>query len=699
MGVFRSALAIAIALWATVFAATASAVPGIHLDSLPPYGQAGFVQGTVSGVDFSQYAVAIDIKIDGGGWWAKPSNDRRTVSIQSDGSFSADIGTDGLDAQAAIYTAALVPKVAFLPQSMSLDKYPAAMSSVAVDSRQRYNRVIQFAGQSWGVKDGPMPVGPGPNYFANDAQNVWVDGNGLHLTVQQRNGQWRCSEVVLLDSKGYGTYSFQTNTRNDLLDANAVFGGFTWDEYGDEGRIGNWPYREIDFEDSRWADPLSSLNTQGVVQKFDTPGNRHRYALPDLSANPDLTRILTWEPDQIRFTALHGHYPADNFPPASVIDDWTYLHDPAASHIVPAQGRENFRFNLYLYQQPPAQGQTVEVVVNDFSFIMVPGALRWTASHDGAWTDADWAGPPPAIPGSANGVVIDSPHAVGVSGAQQARWIAVSQGGTLALSATSSLAVSRTVTLSEGGTLSLASGAGLNAAELILTGGRISGSGTLTSSVTVSSGTIEVPASTTLLLDGKLSSYGLLCKSGSGTLELRGGNYQSNSNIAVLEGKLKYNFDGADSSNVLSDSVITILADATVELGGNLSGMGNAVMGANILNNSFSGVLVSGKNQQCQSIVGSGNTTLLPGSELSTHVLWQDSLTFSGGSKLTLMPSEGNSLFGPSVMLYTTATSGGLSTSESASVPEPSSLFLLFAAMGIAGIVLIRGRARTIGLT
>jgi hypothetical protein len=681
---FRLALLIVFLLPANFFIATASAVPDIQITSLPTYGQAGYVGGTVSGVDFSQYAVAIYLKVDGGGWWPKPNAVRRTVPIQSNGTFSADIGTAGLDPYASIYTAALVPKNAILPTNYPSETFPSGMSSVAVDSRQRYDRVIDFAGKKWGVKHAPLPVGPGGNYFANDAQNVWTDGNGLHLTIKNRDGQWRSSEVVLLEPDGYGTYSFQTNTRNDIMDANAVFGAYTWDEFGDEGRIAGAPYREIDFEDSRWGNAADPLNTQAVIQPWGVTGNRHRYSLPNLSTNADLTRFFTWEPDKIRFVGSQGHNTPGNVPPASVFDDWTYTHDPANNHLVPAEGREEFRFNLWLMQNTPATGQNVEVVVNDFSFTMAPGVLR--CNNSGNWTSAIWDGTPPASPGSANGVVIDSPHVVSVSGPQQARWIAVGKGGQISLSAAGSLAVSSTVTIGEGGTLSVVPGASLSTAGLILTGGnftntasslprfsdgRLLGSGTINSPVTVSSGLIEVPGSSSLILNGLLSNYGLLRKTGPGSLELRGGNYQSNNNIAVIEGTLKYNFDEADSSNVLNDSVITVLEGATVELGGSRSGVGNAVAGAQILNNSAVGVLVSGTNQRLQNILGTGNTTVLAGADLTAGSISQNSLTIGGSLR---------------------AFNNGSSAQP---VPEPASLSLLLATGILASLYRIwKGRGQ-----
>jgi hypothetical protein len=148
-----------------------------------------------------------------------------------------------------------------------------------------------------------------------------------------------------------------------------TFGFFTWDPYGD-GAATN-PSRELDIEDGRWGDPEDPTNAQFVVQPFGTPGNRVRYALPDLSNDPRLTRTLRWMPGRAEFTALEGHHPATGFPASVLIHQLLYLEDPGASHLVPDPGVAAFRFNLWLNDavpHAPARGQEVEVVVTDFGF-------------------------------------------------------------------------------------------------------------------------------------------------------------------------------------------------------------------------------------------------------------------------------------------------------------------------------------------
>ena len=89
--------------------------------------------------------------------------------------------------------------------------------------------------------------------------------------------------------------------------------------------------------------------------------------------NPALTRIFTWKPRSIVFTALTGHQ-SENYPPGLLIDRWAYFHNPASGHYVPAPGRETVRLNLWLNNSPPvpATNEPIEVVITDFSFTPAP---------------------------------------------------------------------------------------------------------------------------------------------------------------------------------------------------------------------------------------------------------------------------------------------------------------------------------------
>ena len=347
----------------------------IEITGVPAFGSAGNITGTVTGFDPSTHRVAAYLYIEGAGWWTKPSFGMPTVPINPDGTFNAFIGVSGLDPLASHYSVSVVPNGTTPPQASGASTLDLGVSSLASTYEQRYGTNLSFAGRNWGVKQSPQPVGPGGNRFSASPNDVWVDQDGLHLTINQHGGAWNSTEVVLPENLGYGTYMFQTNSRQDILDANAVFGAFTFDIFGDDSDKPDWPFREIDFEDSRWGNPSLTTNSQAVVQPFFLPGALERITLPDLSTNAELTRFFTWTPGQVEFYTLLGHYLPDNFPQSAIIDH-TIISDDIGNGIkVPEPGRENFRFNLWLFDSSaPVNGQSVEVVINDFQFTpLLPG--------------------------------------------------------------------------------------------------------------------------------------------------------------------------------------------------------------------------------------------------------------------------------------------------------------------------------------
>ena len=210
-------------------------------------------------------------------------------------------------------------------------------------------RTLEFSGYEWIVKtsDGEQ-VGPGPNYFSDSEENVWVDSEGrLHLKIMQRDGRWYCAEVISTENFGYGTYRFYTESRIDQIDQNAVLGLFTWDD--DPA----YHHREIDIEFSRWGQTEND-NAQFVVQPYTKSDNIHRFNV-ELS-DTHSTHSFDWKSDEVFFQSTHGDY----------IESWSYYIDQD----IPLPGNENARMNLWLFGgEPPSEA--VEVIVSAFEFIPV----------------------------------------------------------------------------------------------------------------------------------------------------------------------------------------------------------------------------------------------------------------------------------------------------------------------------------------
>ena len=362
---------------AAALAVVQLAAQSIAITSAPPYGSAGSISGTVTGVNLATHRVAVYIYIDGSGWWTKPSAATPTVPINPNGTFSASVYTCCLDDRATMFCAAVVPASHTPPLASGACGVPASLQSVAETCFDRPGRTLQFAGRTWSVKESPDPVGPGANRFTDHPSDVFIDSIGrLHLRVTFRDGHWRSSEVVLLDEVGYGTYWFTTESQVGSLAPNVTFGAFTWDAHCDDTTIPTWPNREIDFEDSRWGNAGDPYSSQVVVQPWTVSGNVVRYFTPTLSPSPTLTRFFTWAQDRIEFGAIAGLASPGTFSASNALHASTYLHNPAIGHRVPPEGREKFRFNLWINQgSAPSNGQVAEVIISDFRYTSTAGTF------------------------------------------------------------------------------------------------------------------------------------------------------------------------------------------------------------------------------------------------------------------------------------------------------------------------------------
>lgn len=225
------------------------------------------------------------------------------------------------------------------------------------DVRGTRARTLLFSGYEWTVKtSGGEMVGPGPNYFSDSIDNVWVDEDRkLHLKITQSNGKWYCAEVISTENFGYGTYRFSIEGRIDQLDKNVVLGLFTWDD--DPA----YNHREIDIEFSRWGQDVNK-NAQFVVQPHTTLDNIHRFNIEILDLYS--THSFAWTSGEIFFQSANSH-----------IESWSYIGPD-----IPLPGNENARINLWLYQGvDPSDAQEVEVIISAFEFaVQKNSSLLWT---------------------------------------------------------------------------------------------------------------------------------------------------------------------------------------------------------------------------------------------------------------------------------------------------------------------------------
>lgn len=342
------------------------AAPQISFTQVPEIGSFDDLRGKVENLDPTAHVVAVYILV-GDGWWSKPTGDQPTVPIQPDGTWTADITTGGIDELATEILAFVIPAQSSPPICGPCYERPAptaAVASVHVDRE----RILRFDGRDWRVKRRDTPSGPGPNYFSDREQDVFVDNQGLHLTLTERDGKWYCTEVVLTESLGYGTYVFATQGRLDIHDPNLVAGLFTYEM--DSPIPGD---RELDIEFTRWGEALNPDNAQFVIQPCGMcPGcgsERCDRFLATLSEEAsEMTHVMVWGQGTVTFRSYLGKHLDSAAPPESLIHEKTYTGAQ-----VPEPDNEKVRVNYWLHLgNPPADGMGAEFVLTGFRF--TPGS-------------------------------------------------------------------------------------------------------------------------------------------------------------------------------------------------------------------------------------------------------------------------------------------------------------------------------------
>jgi hypothetical protein len=345
--------------WAGGHAVPAAAAPGITLTYVPPYGSLESLRGQVSEVTPSQQKVAVYIQIPPYGWWNKPDATNRTTPIKADGTWECDITTVEFDEYATRVIAFLVPATDQPPEAESHQCLAEELYAYPYAEAARY-RTLKFANCDWQVRTAYDPIEPGPNYFSDSTDNVWVDAGGrLRLKVARRSGVWYCSEVVAERSLGYGRYIFTVTSPISRWDPNVVLRLYTWEDC----RLAELG-REMDVEISRWSNPTLP-NTRFVVQPWYHEANVHSFDT-DSTRDPNgtTTHEFTWEPNSISFQSYYGSF-ALNPPAASIISQWTY-----SGANVPVPGNENIHISLWLANQlPPADGKDIEVSIDRMLFL------------------------------------------------------------------------------------------------------------------------------------------------------------------------------------------------------------------------------------------------------------------------------------------------------------------------------------------
>ena len=227
----------------------------VTFTSIPTWGQDGQLAGSISGTSSQQTSLYLFAFIPDEGWYGLPSN-CTPVSV-SGGQFSTNAAPTVIFHLATRFTAYLMPAnlspqcgtgTATVPFEFQLD----AISSATIPRIALY-QTVSFGGLNWYVKDAPVQVYPGPQFFVGN--NVFVDSSGqLHLQIKNCSGSWCSAEVYTQQTIGDGTYRITINSPLASINPSLTLGLFTWD-----GQAGDLNNREWDIEFSRlwncWRSP------------------------------------------------------------------------------------------------------------------------------------------------------------------------------------------------------------------------------------------------------------------------------------------------------------------------------------------------------------------------------------------------------------------------------------------------------------
>jgi hypothetical protein len=256
--------------------------------------------------------------------------------------------------------------------------YSCAQSDPSFNNRD--GDILTFAGRQWTIKHANIPLGPGPNYFSDFPNDVWIDDQEyLHLSVHEYGGTWYSTEVVSVDTFGYGTYvwTIQGNLKN--IDPNIVLGLFTWDNNTFQEQANS----EVDIEFSKWGvDTVENTLQYGVQPINFGVYYPERVYKPEVSSDNWIgvsTHSFTWTDTLITWKSWVGPTYNDGPPLCS----WTFDDDNPARIkyennmesdpiVIPEPGSTtNARMNLWLINSNQGLSSPFnrEVIIQDFQFI------------------------------------------------------------------------------------------------------------------------------------------------------------------------------------------------------------------------------------------------------------------------------------------------------------------------------------------
>jgi hypothetical protein len=230
---------------------------------------------------------------------------------------------------------------------------------------------LTWKGHTWQVTTGGMA-----GVCQGDPNNVTVDASGyLHLKISHSNGVWSSAELFTTDKLGFGTYQWQVDGPIDTYDKNVVLGLFP---YGPAAGIGADGTNEIDIEYARWG-MANGANGDWTDYPASASGKVSELSYTfSLGGSTLSTSRFVWTTISITSSLYSGLQPIDGT--AGLIKDWTNAPQNPTVNI--PQEALPLGMNLWCFDAPPSDGNPVEIVIRDFSYL-APGATTGAGGAGG----------------------------------------------------------------------------------------------------------------------------------------------------------------------------------------------------------------------------------------------------------------------------------------------------------------------------
>ena len=256
--------------------------------------------------------------------------------------------------------------------------FTAVLAATLAIGRVGHAATITWKGHTWDVTAGGMA-----GVCQGSAANISIDSDGyLHMKITNNGGTWTAAEVFTTDKIGFGTYQWQIDGPVDKLDKNVVVGLYP---YGPQAGIGTDGQNEIDVEYARWGNASYPNGNYTVYPPTGTGSSEITFDFT-LTGTYTTSRFA-WSSTKIDFITMSGFEPLGST--TGMIKAWTFAPASPATQ-VPQQALP-LGMNLWCFQGVPSNGQNVEIIVRDFTFVPLGAAIDAGTGDSGATSGAGGA--------------------------------------------------------------------------------------------------------------------------------------------------------------------------------------------------------------------------------------------------------------------------------------------------------------------